>query len=434
MLYLILSGTTVSSEYAPTRPGTPEFVRLQNSKIISERGLPADKMAEKVSEILPGARTDDGTNYRDMIEEILRSYGTKAEMERALIDRYIAVTNDATEEQNQRQFSDYVERKISEKKQEIEKLKEKVEQIQESKKKKKEEISKRIAKDQADLFGKKESTKGELFDDTSVDQSKENIQSILAEYDNEVQLLEEQIEYLEDQIEKLETYDEKQVQIVFEQDIDAEEKEKEGKEDKEDSGSKEEYPHDDDYEYREPSGEEAPFTRTGDSKASGKSSKKKRKSQEQKDREFSNQVFADTGLPSGTLDGTIKPMDFPEIVRLVIGLLGSDKVKVRKLRGALGVFFSGKKMIAIAPELFEPGNEQQLAKTLAHEIGHLVDFLSSFGNTLNRGNILGRIASLKQYMKKYLPFEEGAQGPITKAERDAMRRRAKRNNPDITIS
>lgn len=432
VLYLILSGTTVSSDYAPTEPGTTEFVRLQNSKIISEKGLPADKISERVSQILPGAKADDGTNYRDMIEEILRSYGTKAEMEKALVDRYLTVTSQTKEKTKEREISDYVLRAVKEKTEQIESLKKKINEIQKAKEKKKKEISGRIAKDQADLFGEKESTEGELFDDTAVDQSKENIQRILSEYDNEIQLIEEEIEFLESQIEKLETYDEKQVQIVFEQDEEIETQKE--KETEEETKPKENFFDDDDYEYSEPTGEDAPFTRTGDSKASEGKRKNKRKSQQQKDREFSNQVFADTGLPSGTLDGTIKPMDFPEIVRLVIELLGSNNVKVRKLRGALGVFYSGKKMIAIAPELFEPGKEQQLAKTLAHEIGHLVDFLSSLGNTLERGNILGRIASLKQYMQKYLPFEEGAQGPITKAEKDAMRRRAKKNNPDVKIT
>jgi hypothetical protein len=44
-------------------------------------------------------------------------------------------------------------------------------------------------------------------------------------------------------------------------------------------------------------------------------------------------------------------------------------------------------------------------KVLAHEIGHLADWLPD--HTMKRGNILGRIASLKSYMGKYLAEHPG---------------------------
>lgn len=58
---------------------------------------------------------------------------------------------------------------------------------------------------------------------------------------------------------------------------------------------------------------------------------------------------------------------------------------------------------------------------LAHEIGHLVDFLPD--KTMARGNILGRLASLKGYMKTMIESlpDSGAE-LISQAERDVLRK------------
>lgn len=63
-------------------------------------------------------------------------------------------------------------------------------------------------------------------------------------------------------------------------------------------------------------------------------------------------------------------------------------------------------------------------KTLAHEIGHWVDFLPE--GLISRGNILGHIAALKGYTKTLLSEKPGAPGPLTDKERAALRRRAER--------
>lgn len=91
-----------------------------------------------------------------------------------------------------------------------------------------------------------------------------------------------------------------------------------------------------------------------------------------------------------------------ELVRLARNLMG-DVPLVRKMPSSRGLF-SGSKLgstIKIHPDLFKRGQEKQLAATLAHEIGHLIDFLPE--ETMNRGNLLGRIASLVNYLKGTLP-------------------------------
>ena len=93
---------------------------------------------------------------------------------------------------------------------------------------------------------------------------------------------------------------------------------------------------------------------------------------------------------------TIHPIEFPELVDLARRLQRTPKV-VRAFRkaGQVGEFRPGS--IRLAADLFKTGQEQQLAKTLAHEIGHLIDWLPT--PTLKRGNILGRLRSLRSYLR-----------------------------------
>jgi len=62
---------------------------------------------------------------------------------------------------------------------------------------------------------------------------------------------------------------------------------------------------------------------------------------------------------------------------------------------------------------------------LAHEIGHLVDWLPDRAIE-GRGNILGRIATLKRFYKGQLESYPGGPGPLTKAERARLKRLAKK--------
>lgn len=101
------------------------------------------------------------------------------------------------------------------------------------------------------------------------------------------------------------------------------------------------------------------------------------------------------------IEDNVKPIEFPELIRLVRELTG-EFPGIKNFPKALGMFYSADGAIKLNPSLFAVGNEQQAVKTLAHEIGHLIDYLPE--KTLKRGNILGRLASLRDFRKSF--FED----------------------------
>lgn len=94
----------------------------------------------------------------------------------------------------------------------------------------------------------------------------------------------------------------------------------------------------------------------------------------------------------------IQPIQFPELVALAKELSGSE-VFVKKYKMANGMFYSKDARIGLNVELFEKGNLGQLQKTMAHEIGHLIDYLPE--GTMARGNLLGRLAVLKNFSRDF---------------------------------
>lgn len=93
-------------------------------------------------------------------------------------------------------------------------------------------------------------------------------------------------------------------------------------------------------------------------------------------------------------------MELPEIVSfakdITQGRYPSVKRKLRAFKGeALGVFKPKKGKIELKADIF--ADPIQASKILAHEIGHAVDWLPE--KTLTRGNILGRVASLKKHLE-----------------------------------
>lgn len=135
----------------------------------------------------------------------------------------------------------------------------------------------------------------------------------------------------------------------------------------------------------------------------------------------------------GQLD-SINPIEMPELVDLARELMGSVP-KVGKLRGGkgggvtLGYFRpDGNGKIALQDFLFKQENLSQASKTLAHEIGHLIDYLPD--QNLKRGNLLGRLASLRGFMQSTFSFEEG-KGLDTKA-RNELRNGARREVAEKT--
>lgn len=135
--------------------------------------------------------------------------------------------------------------------------------------------------------------------------------------------------------------------------------------------------------------------------------------------------FYDTGGYATQLKSVI---EMPEIVEISKQLMQGKYPRVvkyiRAMGGqALGIFYPrGKGEIKLKAEIFKDAD--QAAAVLSHEIGHLVDYLPE--RTMARGNLLGRIASLKKYMKHTLPEKKGAPGALTTTERDYIRRIAEK--------
>ncbi len=115
-------------------------------------------------------------------------------------------------------------------------------------------------------------------------------------------------------------------------------------------------------------------------------------------------------------------IEMPEIVEFAKDLAQGKYPAIKKtLRAAggqaLGQFRPrGKGKISLRADIFK--DPEQAAKTLAHEIGHFVDFLPE--ETLSRGNILGRIASLKKHLQSMI-----AEAPDSTGELFAPKERAR---------
>jgi hypothetical protein len=93
----------------------------------------------------------------------------------------------------------------------------------------------------------------------------------------------------------------------------------------------------------------------------------------------------------------VRPLELPELVRIARELAGAVP-KIRKFpqRGGkqtLGHFGDG--IITLDPRIFK--DAETAAKVLAHELGHLVDYLPH--ETLKRGNLLGHLLALRGFLR-----------------------------------
>ena len=114
-------------------------------------------------------------------------------------------------------------------------------------------------------------------------------------------------------------------------------------------------------------------------------------------------------LASSERYNNLKPVEFIEIVNLTKELLGKMpriSFEDKDHPGRRGFFlrvpdpFTGEVKfmeIAINPNLFKRGNELNLAKVLAHEMGHLVDYLDP--DTIGKSNLLGKILGMKMFLE-----------------------------------
>lgn len=106
----------------------------------------------------------------------------------------------------------------------------------------------------------------------------------------------------------------------------------------------------------------------------------------------------------------LQPIDFPELVLLTKQILGKLPAIQKRFKGTgtRGQFsfivnpFTGSVIkesirIDLNPDLFLPGNEQRLALVLAHELGHLIDFLPD--EIIRGSNLLGRLLVIRGFLK-----------------------------------
>jgi|GEM_PF-6756036 len=128
--------------------------------------------------------------------------------------------------------------------------------------------------------------------------------------------------------------------------------------------------------------------------------------------------------PGDTAEAVV--MQMPEIVELAQQLMDGKLPHVaRKFRsaGTMGMFTpKGSGKIRILADLFK--DTEQASKVMAHEIGHLVDYLPD-RMIKGRGNILGRIASLKGYLKHTISEKPGGAPPLTPADRTRLKKEAR---------
>ena len=104
--------------------------------------------------------------------------------------------------------------------------------------------------------------------------------------------------------------------------------------------------------------------------------------------------YADVESAEKTVKG-ISAVEFPELVRIAKELSG-DYPTLKHFKKALGRFYVKSGRIKLDYEIFK--DPQLAAKVLAHEIGHLSDFLPE--KKLARGNLVGRIATLNKHLKR----------------------------------
>ena len=129
-----------------------------------------------------------------------------------------------------------------------------------------------------------------------------------------------------------------------------------------------------------------------------------------------------------------KIMAMPELVELVSQLMdGQLPIIAKNLgEGTLGTFVHRKGTedgwILLRAEIAK--NPKLAHQVMAHEIGHMIDWLDP-GHTMSRGNILGRIAALKDYLNSYLEGRPDGLKPLTKKELDDLKKQATKIIKDL---
>jgi len=119
-------------------------------------------------------------------------------------------------------------------------------------------------------------------------------------------------------------------------------------------------------------------------------------------------------------------MQMPELVQLFKELSQGKYPQITKIIGrslrTQGAFNPVTGGVRLQKDIF--ADQTWALKVLAHEIGHWIDWMPD--KNLSRGNILGRVASLKGYMDHWLDDIYGGKGRITDADKKFFKREAKK--------
>jgi hypothetical protein len=124
-------------------------------------------------------------------------------------------------------------------------------------------------------------------------------------------------------------------------------------------------------------------------------------------------------------------LELPELIQLAYAIMDGHlpKVAARLKEGILGYFSPTTGKVVISADLWKDDpvtgmtGEERARKTVAHEIGHLVDHLPD-EMIHQRGNILGRLASLKKFMGEMIADSPNRiADAITPEERKAAAKR-----------
>lgn len=135
----------------------------------------------------------------------------------------------------------------------------------------------------------------------------------------------------------------------------------------------------------------------------------------------------------GTLpEQKINPIEIPELVDLARDLMGKVPDIVKKTGKARGRFIYGPKgiQIKIIAKLFAQGNLRDASVTLAHEIGHLIDWIPT--GTIKRGNVINRLKDIRGMLKKTFGDKEQVTDKVIRNELLEVTQVLHPYNPDIS--
>jgi hypothetical protein len=135
--------------------------------------------------------------------------------------------------------------------------------------------------------------------------------------------------------------------------------------------------------------------------------------------------FGENGAKWKELYNSEKGIDLIDLVEMYKVFLKKSP-EINRLDPRLNGYFQfkGKKAPRIVINEALQKNPEQFTMTMAHELGHLIDYLPDA--TLKRGNILGSIATLKGYMNKWIAGKNDGAKPLDPKEIAKMKAEAEK--------